>query len=143
MPQNKTRQTNATVTNFINTVEDEQRRADCFEISALMEKITGSPPAMWGTSIVGFGEYHYKYDSGREGDHMRAGFSSRKAALTLYIMTGFSNYNELMKKLGKYKIGKSCLYIKKLDDIDRDVLTELIIQSVAYMNEKYPEGAVQ
>jgi len=143
MSQNKTRPTGAAVTDFINAVESDQRRADCFEVAALMEKITGSPPAMWGTSIVGFGEYHYKYESGREGDHLRSGFSPRKAALTLYIMAGFSGYDSLMAKLGKYKTGKSCLYVKKLDDIDRDVLAELITQSVTYMNGKYPEGAVK
>ena len=140
MSQNKTRPTGAAVTQFLNAVEDDQRRSDCFEVAALMEKITGSPPVMWGTSMVGFGAYHYKYESGREGDFMRAGFSPRKTALTLYIMAGFSSYDGLMAKLGKFKTGKSCLYVKKLDDIDRDALAELITQSVAYMNEKYPEG---
>jgi hypothetical protein len=102
-----------------------------------MEEITGLPPKMWGPSIVGFGTYHYKYDSGREGDMLKIGFSPRKAALTVYIMPGFRRYEELMEMLGKHKTGKSCLYIKKLTDVNESVLKELCQESWAYMNEKY------
>lgn len=130
----KTKQTNDSVDAFLKGVEDEQKRKDCFAIKALMEKITGEPAKMWGTSIVGFGSYHYKYASGREGDWMLTAFSPRKQNLTLYIMSGFSKYDELLAKLGKHKIGKSCLYIKKLADIDMAVLAALIQASVDYMD---------
>ena len=93
---------------------------------------------MWGSSIVGYGKYHYKYESGREGDFFLTGFSPRKQALTLYIVSGFSINPELMEKLGKYKTGKSCLYVKKLDDVDREVLAQLVKESVAYIRKKYP-----
>lgn len=139
MSENKTKATDLSVTDFINNVDNETRRNDCFYILKLMQEITGSEPKMWGTSMVGFGSYHYKYDSGREGDFFRVGFSPRKTALTLYIMAGFSRYDELMEKLGKYKTGKSCLYVKKLADIDMEVLKDLITSSVTYMNKRYPE----
>jgi len=104
-----------------------------------MEKITGEPAKMWGPSIIGFGTYHYKYATGREGDFLTTGFSPRKPELTLYIMSGFSKYDELMNKLGKYKTGKSCLYVKKLEDLNLEVLTELIETSVDYIkNKKWP-----
>ncbi len=138
MPENKTKPTELSVTDFINSIEDETKRNDCIYVLKLMQEITRSEPKMWGTSMVGFGNYHYKYDSGHEGDMFRAGFSPRKTALTLYIMAGFSRYDELLDKLGKYKTGKSCLYIKKLADIDLDVLRKLIEASVAFMNERYP-----
>ena len=102
----------------------------------IMEEIVGEPPKMWGGSIIGFGSYHYKYASGREGDWMLTGFSPRKQSLTLYIMSGFSRYDELLSKLGKYKTGKSCLYIKKLEQVDAAVLKELIAASVDYMRNK-------
>ena len=102
-----------------------------------MKTITGEEPKMWGSSIIGFGAYHYKYDSGREGDMPKVGFSPRKQSLTLYIMNGFDRYEELMEKLGKHKTGKSCLYVNKLADIDEGVLKELITLSFHYMNEKY------
>jgi hypothetical protein len=104
----------------------------------MMQEITHKQPKMWGDSIVGFGSYHYKYDSGHEGDYFITGVSPRKQNVTVYIMPGFSRYQPLMKKLGKYKTGKSCLYIKKLDDIDCDILKELISKSVDYMKETYP-----
>jgi hypothetical protein len=104
-----------------------------------MKDWLGEAPVMWGPSIVGFGSYHYKYESGREGDFFIAGFSPRKAALTIYIMAGFSRYDELMSKLGKYKTGKSCLYVKRLSDIDIDVLKSLVLASVAWVQEKYPD----
>ena len=102
-----------------------------------MQEVTGKEPKMWGDSIIGFDSYHYKYASGREGDWPIAGFSPRKQALSIYIMAGFKKYDELMQKLGKYKTGKSCLYVKKLEDVDREVLKKLIQESVEYMREKY------
>ena len=107
----------------------------------VMRHITGWKPQMWGPSLVGFGRYHYKYDSGHEGDSFVTGFSPRKTALTVYIMPGFSAYPELMKKLGRYKTGKSCLYIKKLEDVDRKVLERLIRASVKDMKKRYETAA--
>lgn len=141
MAANKTQQTTASVDDFLNTVADEQKRTDSFRIKTMMAEITGKPAKMWGPGIVGFGTYHYKYDSGREGDFFRAGFSPRKNALTLYIMGGHKRHAELMAQLGKYKTGKGCLYIKKLEDIDGAILRELIAASVEYMAEQYPENA--
>ncbi len=130
MAELKTRVNDASVKDFLNDVEDDQKRQDCFDLVDLMTDITGEEPKMWGPSIVGFGSYRYRYDSGREGDWMQVGFSPRKQALTLYIMSGFSRYQKLMAKLGKHKTGKSCLYIKRLSDVDGDVLRELITLSV-------------
>ena len=103
-----------------------------------MKELTGEEPILWGNSLVGFGTYHYKYESGREGDFFLTGFSPRKTALTIYIMAGFSKYENLLKQLGKFKIGKSCLYVKKLDDINRRVLKELIEDSIQEIKKKYP-----
>lgn len=124
---------------FIDAVDDGKKRQDALAILALMKEVTGEPPKMWGPSIVGFGNYHYRYDSGREGDWFVTGFSPRKQNLTLYIMAGFSRYEELMARLGRYKTGKSCLYIKRLEDVDRSVLKELVEESCRYMKEQYPE----
>lgn len=135
--QNKTTENDASVEGFLNSVKDETKRADCFQVKRWMEEITGEPAKMWGTSIIGFGTYHYKYDSGREGDFMKVGFSPRAQNLTLYIMPGFGRYEELMQKLGKYKTGKSCLYVKKLSDVDEEILKELVTESFAYMTNKY------
>jgi hypothetical protein len=132
----KTKLNNASVEKFLNKVDDKQKREDCFKILEMMKKITKEEPKMWGPSIVGFGSYHYKYKSGREGDWFLTGFSPRKQNLTLYIMSGFKRYNELMKKLGKYKTGSSCLYINKLEDVDQKVLTELITESVKWMKSR-------
>lgn len=137
MPELKTRKTTSSVKSFLDRVENEQQKKDCREISRMMQSITGKKPAMWGSSIVGFGSYHYVYDSGREGDWPLCGFSPRKQSLSLYIMSGFSQYESLLMRLGKHKTGKSCLYIKKLDDIDREVLGELISRSVEAMRGKY------
>lgn len=115
---------------FIATVEDEKKRADAEVLLTLMEEITGEPPVMWGPSIIGYGSYHYKYASGREGDWMLTGFSPRKTALTVYLMSGVERQGDLLDKLGKYKNGKSCLYIKRLSDVDMEVLKELITVSV-------------
>ncbi|MBO3700515.1 DUF1801 domain-containing protein [Roseivirga sp. E12] len=135
--QNKTTENDASVEEFLAGVKDEQKKADCLELKAMMEKVTNTPAKMWGTSIVGFDQYHYKYDSGREGDFMKVGFSPRAQNVTVYIMPGFERYPELMGNLGKHKTGKSCLYIKKLDDVDREVLEELVQGSYDYMTKKY------
>lgn len=131
----KTKLNDASVEDFLNTVDDKQIRADCFEITKIMKQVTKAEPKMWGTSIVGFGTYHYKGKSGREGDWMLVGFSPRKQNLTLYIMAGFDRYDELLKKLGKFTTGKSCLYIKKLADVDKKVLKELVAESVKVMKQ--------
>lgn len=129
----KTKPNDQSVTAFLNAVADEKKRQDSFVILELMREVTGVEPKMWGDSIVGFGSYHYKYASGREGDMFLAGFSPRKQSLTLYIMSGFSEYEALLGKLGKHKTGKSCLYVKKIEDIDLPTLRELIRQSVDHM----------
>jgi len=137
MAELKTRKNSASVSAFLNTIDDAQKRSDAKKIAAMMRKITGSQAKMWGTSIVGFGSYHYKYASGRDGDFMLTGFSPRKQNLSLYIMAGFRDFDKLLAKLGKHKTGKSCLYIKRLDDIDLKVLELLIGRSIKYMRTKY------
>ena len=137
MAELKTKPTKVSVKKFLNSVKDEQMREDSFKVLEMMQKITSDEPKMWGPSIVGFGKYHYKYESGHEGDMCITGFSPRKNALTIYILPGFLKYDPLMKKLGKYKTGVSCLYIKKLKDIDMKVLKDLISESVKYMKQKY------
>ena len=136
MTQNKTRPTGESVEAFLEGVADERKRKDSFEVLALMREITGMEPRMWGSSIVGFGSYHYKYASGREGDMPLTGFSPRKQSLTLYIMSGFTQYDDLLSKLGKFKTGKSCLYVKRLADVDLDFLRELVIQSVEHVKAR-------
>ncbi len=140
MAELKTKPNEASVEDFLNGVEDETKRRDSFTILEMMRKITGEAPKMWGPSLVGFGSYHYKYPSGREGDWFRTGFSPRKQNLTIYCMPGFTRYNELMQSLGKHKTGKGCLYIKKLADVDAAVLEELIQTSFNYMAKIYPES---
>jgi hypothetical protein len=138
MTELKTKQNDASVKAFLNSIADEKKREDCFTLLDMMKQVTGVDPKMWGDSIVGFGNYHYKYESGREGDWFLAGFAPRKQNLTLYIMSGFDHYNDLLTKLGKYKTGKSCLYIKKLEDIDLATLKELVKQSVEHMKKTNP-----
>ncbi len=137
MSDNKTRPTKASVTDFMNAIGDRQMRADAKKVAAMMRQATGKRARMWGPSIVGFGSYHYRYESGREGDFMITGFSPRKQALTVYIMPGFSRFPKLMSKLGKYRTGKSCLYIKRLADVDETVLDRLIRESVEHMRAHY------
>lgn len=137
MAENKTKVTKKSVHAFLNSIDDKQKRADAKTIMKMMQEVTKEKPTMWGSNMVGFGTYHYTYASGREGDYMLTGFSPRAQALTLYIMPGFSKYDGLMKKLGKYKTGKSCLYIKKLEDVDQKVLKQLVKQSVVSMKKKY------
>lgn len=133
----KTRQSKASVTAFLNALDDPRQRADARKLSTMMRAATGAQPKMWGTSIVGFGSYHYKYASGREGDWPLVGYSPRKQNISIYIMPGFDRFDALLERLGKFKTGKSCLYIKRLADVDGQVLDHLIRESVAYMREKY------
>lgn len=127
--EQKTKETDASVTDFLNQIEDEQKRKDCFEILKLMEQVTKHEPKMWGSSIVGFGSYHYKYASGHEGDSALMGFSPRKQNITMYITTDYERFSRLMAKLGKHSTGKSCLHIKRLNDVDRNVLKELMTEA--------------
>ena len=140
MSEPKTKKNSASVESFLKSVENEKRREDSFAVLDLMKEVTGEEPTMWGTSIVGFGTYHYKYASGHEGDWMNVGFSPRKKNLTLYFMDGFSSYDSLLDKLGKYSTGKSCLYINKLEDVDQVVLKELVKQSVEAMSGTSPRN---
>ena len=135
MAELKTQPTDEDVEAYLNMVEDEQKREDCFAILELMADVTGEAPKMWGDSIVGFGSYHYTYASGREGDWFLTGFAPRKRNLTLYIMSGFDEYEGLLEQLGKHKTGKSCLYIKRLDDVDRPTLRKLVERSVEHMRQ--------
>ena len=135
----KTKATPVSVGEFIEGVADESKRADAKKIAAMMERISGCEPKMWGPSIIGFGQYHYKYASGHEGDMARIGFSPRKAQFVLYLADGFTGHAELMARLGKHKTGKSCLYIKRLSDVDEAVLEQLCTESLKWMADKYPE----
>jgi hypothetical protein len=135
MAENKTRPTKASVAAYLAAIKDETRRADCKALAKLMTRATGEKPVMWGPGIVGFGEYHYQYDSGREGDSCLAGFSSRKNAITVYMM-GVREQSELLQKLGKHKTTGGCLYINKLDDIDVKVLEKLVVKSVASLKRR-------
>lgn len=130
MAELKTKLTDASVTAFLNNVEDEQKRNDSFEIVEMMGKATGLPPKMWGSSIIGFGTYHYKYDSGHEGDVCIIGFSPRKQNIALYIPGGIHKYDDLLEKLGKHKTGKGCLYINSLNKIDVEVLQAIFKRSL-------------
>jgi hypothetical protein len=133
MAELKTKLNDGDVHAFLNSISDEKKRQDSFAILKLMQEATDAKPKMWGDSIVGFGSYHYKYASGREGDWFLTGFSPRKQNLTLYIMPGFEKYGTLLNKLGMHSTGKSCLYIKRMEDVDLEVLKELVEQSVEYM----------
>jgi len=136
---NKTVENDGDVIEFLGSVENQRRREDSFEVLELMKRVTGWPAKMWGAAIVGFGNYHYKYESGREGDFMRVGFSPRKANLVVYILPGYTDFEPILARIGKYKKGKSCLYINKLADIDMAVLEELVRAGLADMAKKYPE----
>jgi hypothetical protein len=133
----KTKENKASVSKFLNGINDTQKRADCKAIARLMREATGKPPKMWGTSIVGYDKYDYEYANGRSGTFMITGFSPRAQNIAVYIMPGFSKFQGLMTNLGKYKTGKSCLYIKRLDDVNQDVLARLIKGSVAEMRRIY------
>jgi len=137
MTENKTKVTEASVKSYFSTIEDEAKRKDCEALAKLMTKATKQQPKMWGTSIVGFGSYHYKYESGREGDSCLTGFSSRKGDISVYLVASFPGREELLSKLGKHKRGKGCLYVRKLSDVDLKVLEQLIAGSVAERKRHY------
>ena len=139
MAELKTKRNKGDVEAFLNSVVDEKKRQDSFSVLELMKQVTGKRPEMWGDSIVGFGSYSYTNTTGRENTWFLTGFSPRKQSLTLYIMSGFDEYDGLLGKLGKHSTGKSCLYIKKLEDIDMDVLKELVKQSVEHMEKPSAE----
>lgn len=138
MAELKTKLTRASVDKFLQAIKDEQTRADCFKISAMMQKATKAEPRMWGTSIVGFGHYHYKSASGREGDWFVVGFSPRKQNISLYLMGGWQGQEELLGKLGRHSTGKGCLYIKRLADVDTKTLKQLIGISVQWLSKPNP-----
>jgi single-stranded DNA-specific DHH superfamily exonuclease len=139
MAKNKTTETESSVIDFINnTVEDETKRNDAFELIKIMQQQTGFEAKMWGPGIIGFGSYHYKYASGHEGDAPLAGFSPRKAAISLYVYLSEENREQLLSKFGKHKAAKGCIYIKKLSDIDVEILKEMVSASVAYLLKLYP-----
>ena len=134
----KTQPTKKTAAQFISEVEHPTRRADCEIMLGIMTRVTGHEPVMWGEKIIGYGQYHYKYDSGREGDYLRTGFSPRTSYISVYIMPGYTDFGDILARLGKHKKGKSCLNINKLADVDLDVLEELIRAGFDDMDEKYP-----
>lgn len=138
MNKQKTQPTNTSVEQFIAAIDDPQKREDCMTLLQLFHEITGEPAKLWGSSIVGFGSYHYKYGSGHEGGAAITGFSPRKQNLTIYVMDGFEKYKPLLEKLGKHKTSVSCLYIKRLADIDLAVLRKIVEQSVAEIKKLYP-----
>lgn len=135
MAELKTQKNDASVEGFLNRVEHEQKRKDSFEILHMMREITGTEPKMWGDSIIGFGEYHYKYESGREGDWFIVGFSPRKQNISLYMTSGFKEREEILSRLGKHKTAKACLYINKLADVNVEVLKELIEKSFSQKHQ--------
>lgn len=139
---NKTVPHGLKVSDYLDQISDAQRQADCRRIHDLMLEIVGEDPKIWGSKlssgIVGFGEYHYKYESGREGDALRLGFASRAANISIYIMPGYQDFSNQIARLGKHKIGKACLYIKRLSDVDEAVLREMLVEGLRQMDEKYP-----
>lgn len=135
----KTKETDSSVIEFINKVENEKKRQDAFRLLDIFTETTGFEAKMWGPTIIGFGSYHYKYATGHEGNAACVGFSPRKAKMTLYFATGDSKREELLKKFGKHTSGKACVYINKLEDVDLDILKELIIQSIKFLKEVYPD----
>jgi hypothetical protein len=139
MADNTTKPTDISPESFVKSIEHDVRRADAEALLSLFSDVTGLKPKMWGPTIIGYGRYHYKYDSGREGDAILTGFSPRKTNQSIYIMPGyqFGKMEDMLSRLGKHKLGKSCLYINKLSDVDTDVLREIIASGVAYMRENY------
>lgn len=138
MAELKTKENQASVTEFLKRIDDKQKRADCKAIAKMMRDATGKRAKMWGDSIVGFDKYDYRYESGRSGSFMQTGFSPRANNISVYIMPGLDSFASLMKQLGKYKTGKSCLYINRLEDVDQKVLARLIRESVKEMRRRYP-----
>lgn len=138
MPENKTQPTDVAVADFIAAVEPPERRAEAAELDALFRRVTGFAPRMWGPSIIGYGNYHYRYASGREGDAPATGFSPRKAELSLYIMPGYADYGAILSRLGRHRLGKSCLYLRHLADADPEVLADLIRTGLADLDRMWP-----
>ncbi|SLN49532.1 DUF1801 domain-containing protein [Ruegeria meonggei] len=136
--KNKTVPTDHSVDQFLAAVQPEKRAEDAQALNTLFRSVTGFAPVMWGTSIVGYGRYHYRYHSGREGDFLATGFSPRKAAMSIYIMPGYADFGGILSRLGKHRIGKSCLYVNKLADIDLDVLSELIRAGLDDLERRWP-----
>ena len=140
MYEAKTKPTDLSVAEYLEAIEDESRRQDCKELAALMRRVTGCEPKMWGSSIVGFDSYHYKYASGHEGDSCVVGFSSRKGDISVYLMCGYEGAEELLAQHGKHKIGKACLYIKRLSDVQLPILEQLVARSVTETKRRYPQA---
>jgi len=138
MSENKTKPTQMAVEDFLAVVEPERKREEARELDALFRKVTGFNPVMWGPSMIGYGSYHYVYESGREGDMLATGFSPRKAQHSIYILPGYADYGPILERLGKHSKGKSCLYVKKLADIDLQVLAELIETGLKDLSAKWP-----
>lgn len=137
---NKTVETSVDPEAFVSAVADPEQQSDARKLVSLMSRLSGKPPKMWGPSIIGFGQYHYRYESGREGDMCRIGFSPRKGQTVIYLVDGYEQQQDNLARLGKHKIGKSCLYIKRLSDIDENVLEAMVQASLSHMAERYPEG---
>ncbi|MGJ8625053.1 MAG: DUF1801 domain-containing protein [Yoonia sp.] len=138
MTDNKTRRTEQAVGDFLNAVDHPVRRADALILDDMFRRVTGWTPKMWGPAMVGYGSYHYIYDSGREGDFLATGFSPRKASLSLYIMPGYQDFGDILDRLGKHKKGKACLYINKLADVDLTVVEEIIRAGLTDLNTRWP-----
>jgi ribosomal protein S17E len=137
MTENKTKATKASVAGYIAAIQDEERRSDCEQLVKLMTGVTGEPATMWGSSIVGFGRYHYRYESGREGDMCVTGFSSRKPNLSIYVLAEGAAQQKLLARLGKHKMAKGCLYVRRMADVDAKVLRELIAGSIAEVRKQF------
>jgi hypothetical protein len=140
MAENKTKATKASVEGYLSAIKDEARRTDCAALAKLMAKATKQQPKMWGSSIVGFGSYHYKYESGREGDSCLTGFSSRKGDISVYVVASFPGQEQLLSKLGKHRMSGGCLYLRKLSDVDLKVLEQLVVRSVAERKRRHGQG---
>jgi nucleoid DNA-binding protein len=140
MAENKTKPTDASVKDYIAAIDDESRRKDCDALARMMTKVTGQKPTMWGPSIVGFGTYHFRYESGREGDSPLTGFSSRKGAISVYLVATFPGQDELLSRLGKHNMGKACLSIRKISEGDFRILEQLVAGSVAEVRRRYAPG---
>ena len=138
MSENKTKPNDADVMAFLSAVESERRRVDALRLNEIFQEVTGFDPVMWGASIVGYGSYHYLYKSGREGDFLATGFSPRKTSLTVYIMPGYADFGDILKRLGKHRTGRSCLYINRLDAVDEDALRELIAAGLRDLGTRWP-----
>ena len=138
MPKNKTIQNDNSVPEYLLRIQNEKRRKDCSDITSIITELTGLEPKMWGSGIIGFGRYHYTYESGHEGTAPLAGLSSRSNAIVLYLASSFQDKEELLLKLGKHKVGKGCIYVKKLEDIDKEVLKKMVKNSIQHIKEQYP-----